>query len=321
MGKLCNPMVGLLFPGQGAQTVGMGRDLYEKSPRAKEIFDKADEVLGFALSKVIFEGPVEELTKTSNSQPAIFTTSLAALAALEEKYPSLKISSACGLSLGEFSALAALKVFSFEEGLKLVKNRGQWMDEAANKTDGGMVSIIGASAEQCGEIAKEAGIEIANINSPEQIVLSGNKANVEKAAQIAQSKGIKKVVVLNVSGAFHSSLMQEAEDKLTEHLKGIQFKAPQGKFISNVTGSFESDPEKIKNNLGHQVTSSVQWVKTLETLFKDGNKDFIELAPGKVLKGLARRTNRELTVQNIETESDIGAVVESIKQKEALHAS
>ncbi len=314
-------MVGLLFPGQGAQAVGMGKDFYDNSPKAKALFQKADEVLGFSLSELIFNGPIEELTKTVNSQPAIYVTSLAALEILKEENSNLAIKGACGLSLGEFSALAALGVFSFEEGLNLVKNRGQWMEEAANSTEGGMISLLGLPLEKCGEVALKAGIEVANINSPDQIVLSGKKEAIAGAVDIATSMGAKRAIVLNVGGAFHSSLMKTAEEKLIELLETIQFKTPQGYFLSNVTGQFESSPETIKENLGKQVTSSVQWVKTLTALHERGEKLFIELAPGRVLKGLARKTNRELTVENLETKTDIEKINQLLKQKEASHAS
>ena len=315
--------VGLLFPGQGAQAVGMGREFYEKSEKAQALFKKADHILGFPLSKIIFEGPEEELTKTSNSQPAIYVTSLAALEVLKEKIPSLKISSACGLSLGEFSSLAALGVFSFEEGLKLVWARGRFMDEAGAKRKGGMVSIVGLSLDICQQIAKESAVEVANINSPEQIVLSGEAQFIERAAKLAEEKGAKRALVLKVSGAFHSSLMDEAADRLKALLTPIPFKVPQGLFLSNVTGDFEQNLEKIKENLGRQVTQSVQWVKTIERLASQNEKYFVELAPGKVLKGLARRIQKEVQVDNLETVSDLDKIAESIKQKseEALHAS
>jgi [acyl-carrier-protein] S-malonyltransferase len=314
--------IGLFFPGQGAQAVGMGRTFFENSEPARTLFKKADEILGFDLSKIIFEGPEGELTQTVNSQPAIYVTSLAALAALKEKYPRLKISSACGLSLGEFSSLAALEVFTFEEGLRLVEKRGRWMEEAAHKTKGSMVSVLGLPLEACRQTAQEAGVEIANINSPEQIVFSGELGRIEKAAKLAEEKGAKRAIILKVSGAFHSSLMKEAGDKLRDLLVPMKFRTPKGLFLSNVTGNFESDPDKIKENLGRQVTQSVQWVETLRHLAARGERYFIELAPGKVLKGLAKKTQPEIQVDTLDTEADLVKILETLKSREeALHAS
>jgi [acyl-carrier-protein] S-malonyltransferase len=316
-------MVNLLFPGQGAQAVGMGRSFFDQSQAAQALFKKADEVLGFSISKLIFEGPEEELTKTVNSQPAIYLTSLAVWAALKEQLPTLKITSACGLSLGELTALAALGVFSFEEGLKLVERRGFFMDQTAGKRKGGMVSLVGLPLEKCEEVAKEAGVEVANINSPEQIVLSGEMTKIESAAKIAEAKGAKRALVLKVSGAFHSSLMEDAAKEFKKILTAVPFRAPQGLFLSNVTGDFETDPQKIKENLEKQVTGSVQWVKTMENLTRRSLKQFIEPAPGKVLKGLARRINSEIQVDNLETQGDILRLVDLLKkkEKEAVHAS
>lgn len=314
-------MVGLLFPGQGAQAVGMGREFYEKFPSARKLFDQADSVLGVKLSKIIFEGPETELTKTQNLQPAIFVTSLAALECLRERVSGFTFQAAAGLSLGEISALAALKVFSFEEGLSLVQKRGLWMEEAASKTAGGMVSVIGLPREVCALVAQESGLEVANINAPEQVVLSGPKANIPKAVEIAQARGASRAIPLNVSGAFHSSLMKEAEEKLVKLLVSIKFNVPQGLFISNVTGTIESDPEKIKVNLGRQVTGSVEWVNTLLGLKKKGVAKFFEMAPGKVLKGLTRRIDREIAVDNIETEADVLRISASLKEGELTHAS
>jgi len=303
--------------------VGMGRDFFDKSSAAKSLFKKADDILGFSLTKIIFDGPEEELTQTVNSQPAIYVTSLAALAALRETYPGFKISSAAGLSLGEFSALASLEVFTFEEGLKLVQKRGLYMEEASKKTKGSMVSVLGLPVADCQRVAQEVGVEVANINSPEQIVLSGELANIEKAAVLASENGAKRVLILKVSGAFHSSLMQEAADRLQALLGPVSFKAPQGLFLSNVTGDFESDPARIKENLGKQVTQSVRWVQTVENLAKRGEKHFIELAPGKVLKGLAKRIQKEVQVESLETSEDLVKAVEILKSKEGegIHAT
>ena len=210
--------IGYLFPGQGAQFVGMGRDLYEPFPAAKKIFEEADSVLGYSLSRTCFEGPEEELTRTRIAQPAIFITSLAALKVFQEKFPHLKPAFAAGLSLGEFTALVAAGSLDFKEGLTLVKKRAEAMETAAANHPGTMASMIGLTPEQCEKIAEEAKCQVANFNSPDQTVLSGTAETIEKACQIAESRGAKRAMRLKVGGAFHSSLMQEAKDALKQAL-------------------------------------------------------------------------------------------------------
>jgi len=307
MGLLSYQMVklGYLFPGQGAQYVGMGKDFYEAYPEAKELFGRADSILGFPLTKLCFEGPQETLTQTSNAQPAIFTASLAALEVLKQKFPELKPSAVCGLSLGEWTALVAAGAMSFEDGLRLVRARGTFMEEAGCLNPGTMASVIGLPQEKFVSICEESGAQIANFNSREQIVLSGTRKSVAKACELANAGGAKKVIPLNVSGAFHSDLMKGAQDKLRKELEGVEIKAPVIPFIPNVAAHFESDPARIRKFLYRQVTESVQWVGTMEFLHSRGIQQFIEIGPGKVLRGLARKINPEICVQNLDNAKDI----------------
>lgn len=291
---------GFIFPGQGAQSVGMGKDYYDNSPAAKAIFDKADEVLGFSLSKLCFEGPEEDLRQTINAQVAIFTVSMAILAALKEKNPDINPVVNCGLSLGEYSALVSAGCMEFEDALKLVRKRGELMECAANDNPGSMVSVIGLDDEICVEVAKAADVDVANFNCPGQIVLSGLKENVQKAHDLAVEKGARKAVMLNVSGAFHSRLMQPAADGMKEVLADVALNVPEGKFIPNVTAENESDVDAIKDGLVKQVSGSVKWTQTMQLLHKEGIVDYLEVGPGKVLKGLARRVDRSLNVISLE---------------------
>ena len=297
--------VGFLFPGQGAQFAGMGRDFYGQFPAAKAVFDRADQLLGYSLSKICFEGPEEELTRTLYAQPAIYVMSLAALAALKEKFLDIKPVFAAGLSLGEWTALAATGALAWEEGLKLVKVRAEAMEAAARKNAGTMASVLGLSLELCQEAAREAGCEIANLNSPDQIVLSGSVEAVTKAVPLAEAKGAKKVIPLKVGGAFHSSLMQEAGDVLAKALAGVMLKKPCCTFVPNATAEPAADPGQIKDLLARQVTSSVRWVETMAGADKSGAGLFLEIGPGKVLKGLARKCGLRAAVEPCGTVADL----------------
>lgn len=302
------PPFALLFPGQGAQYVGMGKEIYQESPRAREIFAKADEMMAFPLSKLCFEGPEPQLNLTVNSQPAIFVTSLAIWESVKQIRKELRPSLTCGLSLGEFSALTSADVLDFQSCLALVRKRGQWMHEAGNQHPGAMCSVIGLDTALCEQTAAESGAQIANYNSPGQIVLSGSNSAIEKAMEIAKMKGAKKLIPLKVSGAFHSNLMSSAQEKLQQELAKTSFKAPSIGFISNVTADFSVQPEEIRNRLALQVTHSVRWYQSLELIFEKGIRHAIEVGPGKVLKGLAKRTVPELNVFNIETPQDISGL-------------
>jgi len=306
----------LLFPGQGAQTVGMGKAFFESSEPARRCFCDADRILGFEISKLCFEGPEEQLNLTVYSQPAIFATSLAIWEAVKSYCPQISPAVVCGLSLGEFSALTAAQSLNFEEGLRLVQKRGLWMHEAGENQPGTMCSVIGLSPGDCELTAKEAGAFVANYNSLEQTALSGSKEAIEKAMQIAKEKGAKKVIPLKVSGAFHSPLMSRAQSLLGEELRKTSIRPPSSRFICNVSAEVVADPELIRKNLEAQVTHSVRWVQTLQEIEKLGIKNAIEIGPGKVLKGLAKRSSPDLTVHNIEKPEDLtqpGGFIEKLR--------
>jgi len=310
--------IGFIFPGQGAQYVGMGLDLYEKYQASRDIFDSANSALGIDLKKICFEGPEEELTKTDISQPVIVTTSIAALKALEHEMdsicrggplcpPSIQKgqpqgvvpTSAAGLSLGEYSALAAAGVLSFEDAVKLVYKRGQFMQAAAENNKGTMASVLGLSREAVEKISKEAGVQIASINSPGQIVISGLTDNIGKAAEIARAEGASRVVTLNVSGAFHSKYMEDAASRLEKELEHVMFFKPKFAVLANATAGYQNNPEEIKKNLISQVTGSVLWEDSVRLMAKDGITIMLEIGPGTVLKGLVRRIDSNIKVYNI----------------------
>jgi [acyl-carrier-protein] S-malonyltransferase len=297
--------IGFLFPGQGAQFVGMGKDLCVESPAAAALFKKADEVLGYSISQICFAGPETELTRTLYAQTGILVTSLAALAALREKYPDLTPSLVAGLSLGEFTALTAAGAITFEHALKLVQIRAEAMEDAAKNHPGTMAFIMGLTVEQCSDVAQEAGCEVANLNAPDQTVLSGTLSTIEQACKIAEAKGAKRAMQLKVGGAFHSSLMGEAKARLESALASTPIQAPQCTFIPNVTAQTISDVQEIRNLLAKQLTSSVQWVRTMETAVGSGITTYIEIGPGKILKGLARKCQPAMEVFSFGSMADL----------------
>ncbi len=297
--------IGFLFPGQGAQFVGMGKDFYEKFPSAQRIFDSAETYLQYPLTAICFEGPEEKLTRTLYAQPAIFVMSLAVLAILTERYPDLSPKFAAGLSLGEFTALTAAGSFSFLDGLRLVQQRAEAMEKCAASHPGTMASIIGLAAADCEALAKEAGCEVANINSSDQIVLSGTESSIHRACRLAETRGAKRALPLKVAGAFHSSLMRDAQEDLEKALKGAAIRSPKYTFVSNVTASAIHAPEEIRKLLARQLTSPVRWAATMEFAGESGISFFIEIGPGKVLKGLARKRRPEIHVEACGTASDI----------------
>jgi [acyl-carrier-protein] S-malonyltransferase len=298
-------MVACLFAGQGSQYIGMGSDLYEAFPESKAVFAQADEILGFPLSRLCFEGPQEELTRTQNCQPAILTVSVAAFSALSAQRSALSVAYAAGLSLGEYSALVAAGALSFEDALYLVRRRGEFMEEEAGKFPGGMLSVIGLNLAQVREICLKTHTEIANLNCPGQVVISGAKEKIAQAHELAQGSHAKMAVLLEVSGAFHSSLMRGASARLAAEINKVKIKPPKIPVVSNVTARPVSSAQEIRDNLIQQVSSSVLWEDSMRFILSKGVKNFLEFGPGKVLKGLMRRIEPAAEVRNIEKKEDV----------------
>jgi [acyl-carrier-protein] S-malonyltransferase len=284
--------IALLFAGQGAQCVGMGRNLAEQFPVAADLFRHADEILGRSLSEIAWNGPIEELTKTSNCQPALYVHALAALAAFRDLRGDFPVGGAAGLSLGELTAYAAAGSFDFATGLKLVQKRGEFMDEACATTRGGMAAMIGGLENDVRRLAADEDVDIANINAPNQIVISGELANIETAVAVAKEYGIGRATMLNVAGAYHSRLMQSAYEKLEKALAGMPIQSPGFPVISNVTGEEVKTPNEIRQTLRDQVTGTVRWTDCMQRLIDLGCDVFIELGPGNVLANLLKRTKR-----------------------------
>jgi [acyl-carrier-protein] S-malonyltransferase len=304
--------IAILFPGQGAQLVGMGQDLAEAFPAAQALFDRASAVLGYDLAQVCFEGPMEKLTQSCYAQPAIFITSLAVLEALKATKPGIQFAAAAGLSSGEWTALHLAGVVSFEDTLKILEVRGQAMQAACEERPGTMMSVIGADPALLAKIAQETSVEQANFNSPEQTVLSGTKAGMDAAEAALKAAGVRKAIRLNVAGAFHSSLMASAAQKLEAALAGVAFHAPQLPVVSNVTGQFHTSPDEIRQLMVRQVTGSVQWVASVQRLQAEGVQGFLECGPGKVLTGLVKRIDKQAALYNISDRSSLEAVAASL---------
>jgi [acyl-carrier-protein] S-malonyltransferase len=287
---------GILFSGQGAQTVGMGRSLYENSKTARALYEEANEVLAWDLKSVCFEGPETSLTETKVCQPALYVQGYALFSILKERGQLNELKAACGLSLGELTALAAAGVYDFATGLRLVAERGRLMQLACDATKGGMAAVIGGTPEDVQTFCDEFAIEIANLNCPGQIVISGDNAKVIEA--VAASKGrFKLCKPLNVAGAYHSCLMESARNAFAAFIKDFDFKAPEIVCYTNVTGGQISDPEAIKESLVSQIVSSVRFEDNLRNMAaENGIKEFYECGPGKVLTGFAKRIDRSLVV-------------------------
>lgn len=303
----------IIFSGQGAQFVGMGKDLADAYPSCKALYDKADEVLGYELSKICFEGPAEELKKSNHAQPAIFVTSIACYTALKEQKADLEVSMMAGLSLGEWSALHAAGAMSFEDTLRVLETRGRAMQEACEETEGSMVSVIGLSMDQLSEICESTGVEMANLNSEAQTVLSGELAKIEKAAAMATEMGAKRAIVLQVAGAFHSSLMASATPKLEAVLNSVDIQATSVPVVANVTGQAHGGADDIRREMLKQVTGSVHWYESINAMTANGVGEFIECGPGKVLTGLIKRiAERGTPLHSIQDIATLEKTVEAL---------
>lgn len=291
----------------------MGRDLAEQFPAATKLFGDADLILGRKLSEIAWNGPIEELTKTSNCQPALFVHGLAAWAALRELAGEIPVDATAGLSLGEMTAHAAAGTFDFESGLKLVQKRGELMDEACAATVGGMAAMIGGSESDIRRLAADEDVDVANINAPGQIVISGELAKVEAAVGVAKEHGVRRATLLNVAGAYHSRLMESAYQKLESALIEVQMQPPNFAVISNVTGAEVETLPEIRRTLQDQVTSTVRWADCMERMLARGCDFFIELGPGGVLAGLLKRTRKEVEVVSVSDAESVRTCAERIR--------
>ena len=290
----------LLFSGQGAQSVGMGKDLAAEFSAAAALFEKADSILGYPLSRIAFEGPTEELTKTSVCQPALYVHGLACLAVLKDKLPALEFHATAGLSLGEFTAHAAAGTFDFETGLRLVDKRARAMQEACEASTGGMAAIIGGEEDRVRELAAAADVDVANINAPGQIVLSGEASKIVMAVSLAKEYSARKAVELTVAGAFHSRLMEPAYQSLSVALAETQMLAPRVPVVCNVDAIEVRDPQTIRRTLADQVTGSVCWSQSVEYLIDRLHiEQFIELGPGGVIAGLVGRIRKGTPITSV----------------------
>lgn len=304
----------LLFAGQGAQVVGMGRDLAEAHPTAKSLFAEADEALGYGLSEICFSGPEEELVRTEHAQPAIYLVGWIALQLLREQATSISFEATAGLSLGEFTALAAADAIGFEDGLRVVRRRGELMQEACEASSGGMAAIVGLDEEAVRGVCEQAGVSLANLNCPGQIVLSGDADKMDAACEAAKAAGAKRAIPLPVAGAYHSPLMQPAQAGLAEALAKVELREPSVPVYSNVTVQAHAGAASIAGTMVDQVTSSVRWEACIRAMIADGVTRFIELGPGTALTGFMRRIDRGLEVLNVADNDSLA------KSAEALNA-
>jgi [acyl-carrier-protein] S-malonyltransferase len=302
----------LLFAGQGAQVAGMGKDLAEKFPSAKTWFDRANAALGYDLAGICFNGPETELTKTENAQPGIFLVSWVAFQLLKESAPGLKFDATAGLSLGEFTALTAAGAMSFEDGLRVVRQRGKFMQEACDATQGGMAAIIGLDEAPTREVCMEAGVALANLNCPGQIVISGAAEKIAKACELAKARGAKRALPLSVAGAYHSPLMAGAQPKLRAELAKVKLVSPIVPVISNVTAHAHGTPSEISAKLVEQVCAPVRWDESMRALLAQGFTRFIELGPGTALSGFMKRIDKTAQMLNVADVASLEATVKAL---------
>ena len=311
--------VAFIFSGQGSQYIGMGKELYNNIPSCQKVYDKANEVLGFDLKELIFNGDKEELNITENTQPAILTTSIAILQAIKEK--GIKADIVAGLSLGEYSALVASEALDFETAVSLVKKRGRFMQEAVPQGIGSMAAVIGLDESKIKKVLKVASekgiVEIANYNTNNQIVIGGECAAVELATELLKESGARRVIPLKVSGPFHTSLLNEASIKLENEFNNIEFNDPKIKTITNVTADFINDKTEIKNLLINQVKSSVRWSETIEKMIDEGIDTFIEIGPLKTLSSFVREISKErkatVKIFNVEDLKSLNKTLEGME--------
>ena len=302
--------VAYLFPGQGSQFTGMGKDLYDTYPAAKQIFDRAAALIDFDIRSVCFEGPPAKLTQTRFSQPAIFVVSMAALEVLKchPKSKAFIPKYAAGLSLGEATALCAAGAISFDDGVRFVQARGQYMDEAAVECPGLMAAVLGVDLAVVEEACKLTGAEVGNLNAPGQIVISGRKKNVEDAIERLREVGARKVIPLDVSGGFHSGCMDSACRRIEQGLKGVAIQKPRIPVVSNLTADIEENPERIKQNLVRQMNHRTLWEDSMRYMIRKGIKTFIEFSPGNVLKGLLRKIDPAVETISLSGLEDFHAI-------------
>ncbi|MEK3970968.1 ACP S-malonyltransferase [Bacillus sp. FSL M7-0558] len=309
--------IAFLFPGQGSQKIGMGKDLFDQEAVSKAVFEEADKTLGFDLSSMIFEGDAEELTLTYNAQPALLTTSIAILKKFEES--GIKADYAAGHSLGEYTALVAAGALSFQDAVYAVRKRGELMNEAVPAGEGAMAAILGLDQAALLEVTKEVTesghlVELANLNCPGQIVISGTAKGVELASEKAKEKGAKRAIALEVSGPFHSALMKPAAEKFTDVLSKLNITDAKTPVISNVTADIVTSRDAIETKLIEQLYSPVRFEESVERLIDLGVTTFIEIGPGKVLSGLVKKINRRLTTISVSDQETIEAAIETLKE-------
>lgn len=308
------PKVAFLFPGQGSQAPGMGRELAEKFPIARQVFEQADQALGFPLSRLCFEGPAEELQLTANTQPALLAVSVAASEVLREK--GVRADFVAGHSLGEYSALVSAGALRLADAVKLVRLRGQYMQEAVPVGQGAMAALLGLDGAAADEICREAAageiVSTANLNSPKQVVIAGHAAAVQRAVELAKTRGAKRAIMLKVSAPFHCALLQPAADRLAVDLDAAEIADPHPPLVNNVDAQVVTASAAVREGLKRQVTAPVRWAESLRALRGAGAETFVEVGPGKVLAGLLRQTDREATCLHVEDEASLNATLAAL---------